>query len=324
MSAPPSPLQAAELAAADYASAEWFIVLNPGSGPAEAGSKREALEAALAATGRRHRFVTVGPGGMLAACQQAGEAAASARGVLVAAGGDGTLNCAAQAALRNGCPLGVVPQGTFNLFARDHGLPEDPAECVQALHVAVPRPVQVGLVNGRVFLANAAVGLYPKLLEDREEFKEQLGRRRRWIALLSSLYTLAEWRWEMRLDAELDGELKSLRTPSVFVCNNSVQLRRLGIAEEVVEPVGEGRLVAIVAHRLDLGAKLRLAWGAAFSRLGDAGEIDCYSLRSLGVTTRWARRLKVSTDGEVQWMQLPLRFTVSPQPLMLMLPERGS
>lgn len=322
MSAPPSPRLTAELAAAEYATAQWFIVQNPGSGPAEAAAKRAALEGALAATGRRYRFVS-DSGGVLAACRRAGERAAAARGVLVAAGGDGTINCAAQAALRHGCPLGVVPQGTFNLFARDHGLPEDPLECVQALHAAVPRPVQVGLVNERVFLANAAVGLYPKLLEDREEFKEQLGRRRRWIALLSSLYTLVEWRWEMRLDAELDGELKSLRTPSLFVCNNRVQLERLGIAGEIVAPVGDGRLAALVAHPLDLGAKLRLASRAALSRLGEAREIDSYSLRSLGVTTRWARRLKVSTDGEVQWMELPLRFTVSPQPLLLMLPERA-
>lgn len=319
MSAPPSPSQAAQLAAAQRAGeAEWFIVQNPGSGSAQAREKREVLEAALAESCRRYRFIPVGAGGMLVACQLAAQWAKSSGGVVIAAGGDGTLNCAAQAVMQHQCTMGVIPQGTFNLFARDHGIPDDPAEAVRALCDARPVPVQVGLVNQRVFLANAALGLYPKLLEDRESAKEQLGRRRRWVALAAGLVSLIDWRWQLTLDAELDGRLGRLRTPSLFVCNNRVQLDRLGVDSACV---GETHLAALVAHPMDIWTKLKLVARAITGNLGDAREVDCYYLRSLDVTTRHARRIKVATDGEVQWMELPLRFCVAPHPLMLLLPR---
>jgi diacylglycerol kinase family enzyme len=318
MSAPPTPTQAEELAAAQRAGeAEWFIVQNPGSGQVQGNEKREVIERVLNEHGRRHRFVPVGAGGMLVACQLGAQWAKSEGGILIAAGGDGTLNCAAQAAMRHGVPLGVIPQGTFNLFARDHGMPEDPAESVRALFDARPVPVQVGLVNERVFLANAALGLYPKLLEDREAAKEQMGKRRRWIAVMAGLVSLIEWNWQMKLDVEMDGDMKRLKTPSLFVCNNRLQLERIGVD---CASVGDGRLAALIAHPLDLWTKLKLIVRAMAGRLGDAREVDCLSMRSLQVSLRHARKIKVATDGEVQWMQLPLRFTVAPQPLMLLLP----
>jgi diacylglycerol kinase family enzyme len=263
--------------------------------------------------------VPVAPGQLVQACQQAARLAAEQGGVLVAAGGDGTINCAAQAALAHECPLGLIPQGTFNLFARQLGLPVEAGEATRALLRSRPEPVQVGLVNQRVFLVNTAVGLYPKLLADREAVKQKLGRRR-WIAMLSALKSLLEWRLRLVLDAEVDGEPKQLRTASVFLCNNRLQLQRLGIAEDLVAQVGEGRLACLLVPPLDLWSKLRMVAAAVFGRLGTDRELQSVALRSLTVGARHARRLKVSTDGEVQWMELPLRFTVAPQPLQVMLP----
>jgi diacylglycerol kinase family enzyme len=321
MSALPTTEQAAEFAAAaDLAQAEFFIVINPGSGARQADEKREAIESVLAEAGRRFRFIPVAPGQIVAACQQAAQHAAREGGILVAVGGDGTLNAGAQAALTHGCPFGVVAQGTFNMFARQHGLALDPAEAARALVTARPEPVQVGLVNQHVFLVNAAVGLYPKLLQDRETVNRQLGSRRSWVNLITSVVSLFDWRLQLRLEVELDGEVKRLRTPSIFVCNNRLQLERVGIDAELVEQVGRGRLAALVARPMGAAGKLKVLWRAALGRLGDGPELDSTAMRSLAVTARGARRLKVSTDGEVQWMQLPLRFAVSPQPLMLMRP----
>jgi len=239
--------------------------------------------------------------------------------VLVAVGGDGTINAAAQAALARDCPLAVVAQGTFNLFSRQLGLPLEAGAAIRCLLHAQPEPVQVGWVNQRAFLVNASVGLYPKLLADREQAKQRLGRRR-WIAVLAGLKSLFEWRLQLALDVELDGDVRRLRTPSLFVCNNQLQLERLGVEEGVVRQLASGRLAAIAARPMDAWAKVKLACLAIVGRLGDAREIDAYPLRSMTVSTRNARRLKVATDGEVQWMELPLRFTVAPRPLRVMLP----
>lgn len=301
------------------AEAELFIVMNRGSGANEKEGVRAAIEAELARAGRRYRFVPIAPGEIVRACQHAAGLAREQGGVVVAVGGDGTINCAAQAALAHDCPLGVVAQGTFNLFARQHGLPLDAAEAVRALLQAQPQEVQVGLVNQHIFLVNASVGLYPKLLADRETVKQKLGRRR-WIAMLAGLVSLFEWRLMLLLDVDLDGTVTRLRTPSLFVCNNRLQLDRLGIDAEVLDQLGEGRLAGLLVPSLGLGTKLRLAARALLGKLGDTREMHSFTLRTLNVSTRSARKLKVATDGEVQWMQLPLRFTVSPRPLKLMLP----
>ena len=300
-------------------SAELFIVLNPGSGKGGKDEVRQAIEHELSAANRRYRFVEVQPGRILSACQEAARLAKDERGIVVAAGGDGTINCAAQAAFTHDVPLAVIAQGTFNLFARELGLALDAAEATRMLLAAKPEPVQVGWVNQRLFLVNASVGLYPKLLADREEVKQKLGRRR-WIAMLSALKSLLEWHRQLVLDAELDGQLKQLRTANVFVCNNRLQLQRIGIGEEIVAQVGEGRLAGVTVRSIDFWAKLRMVAYALLGRLGEERGVDSFTLRTLSVGSRRVRRMSVATDGEVQRMQLPLRFTVAPRPLHVMLP----
>lgn len=321
MSAVPSSLeqQALAEAAAPGPAAELFIVMNQGSGKSEKDEVRRAIEEELQRAGRAHRFVPVEPGEIVKACQQAAKLASQHGGVIVGAGGDGTINCAAQAALSNDCPLGVIAQGTFNLFARDLGLSLDPVEATRMLLRGAPEPVQVGLVNERVFLVNASVGLYPKLLADREEVKSRLGRRR-WIAMLAALKTFMEWRLRLVLDTEIDGRLAKLRTASVFLCNNRVQLDRLGIQEYVVEQVGQGRLACLLVPPMRWWEKLNMVLTAVLGTMGAERQVQSFPLRDLTVATRSARQLKVATDGEVQWMQLPLRFTVAPRPLRVMLP----
>ena len=301
------------------ASAELFIVLNPGSGSSAKDEVRQAIEQELASASRRYRFVEVRPGAIVSACQEAARLARDEGGIVVAAGGDGTINCAAQAAFTYDVPLAVIAQGTFNLFARQQGLALDAAAATRMLLAAQPEPVQVGWVNQRLFLVNASVGLYPKLLADREHVKQKLGRRR-WIAMLAALKSLLEWQRRLVLDVELDGQVKQLKTASVFVCNNRLQLQRLGIGEDIVAQVGEGRLAGLMVRSIDLWTKLRMVAMAFLSRLGDERAVDSFTLRTLTVASRRTRRMSVATDGEVQRMQMPLRFTVAPRPLRVMLP----
>ena len=298
---------------------ELFIVLNLASGASQKDEVRQAMEEELARSGRRHRFVPVEPGQIVQTCREAARLARENGGILVAVGGDGTLNCAAQAALAEGCPLGIIAQGTFNLFARELGLALDAGHATRQLLNGQPQPVQVGLANERVFLVNASVGLYPKLLADREQVKQKLGRRR-WIAMLAALRSLLEWRLQLVLDAEMDGELAKLRTASVFLCNNRLQLQRIGVQEYVVEQVGQGMIACLLLPPMRWWSKLGMLASAAFGKIGEGRSIQSFPMRSLTVGARAARRLRVATDGEVQWMELPVRFTVAPRPLRVMLP----
>ncbi len=298
---------------------ELFIVFNPGSGSQDKDEARNAITGAFDNAHCTYRFIEDPSGDVQKACAQAARLAKEADGVLVAVGGDGTISAAAQAAYDQDCVLGVIAQGTFNMFSRDHGLPQDPGEAAQLLTSAHPSSVQAGMINRQIFLVNASVGLYPKILADREDVKQRLGRKR-WVALFAALKSLFGWRSRLHLDIELDGQQRKLTTPSVFVCNNSMQLERVGINGAVTDTVGNGRLAGIVTTQLDVWAKVRLVAAAIRGKLDEEPEVVSFSMRSLTLAARHARRLKVAVDGEVRPMQLPIQISVAPRPLRVMLP----
>ena len=299
-----------------------FIVFNLGSGSGDEGAARAAIQQACDAAGRAFELMNVGdPGELPALARQAVQRAQHAQGVVVAAGGDGTLNAVAQAALGSGCAYGVLPQGTFNYFSRTHGIPADTAQAMQVLLHASARPVQVGLVNGRVFLVNASLGLYPKLLEDREGWKQQLGRSRL-VAFGAGLLTLLRGYRSLRLRIEVQGKVREVRTPTLFVGNNALQMEQLGFA--LAQDIDGGALAAIMLRPVSRLAMLALLLRGAFGKLGDADQVISIPCRRMNVHSArafGARRVKVATDGEIAWLSMPLEFAVAPEPLWLIRPD---
>ena len=299
------------------ANAPFFVVINAASGHHDAEQAIARISAILDGGGRRHEILRVPePAQINAVARQAVQKAVEQGGIVVAAGGDGTLNAVAQAVHGQGPAYAVLPQGTFNYFGRTHGISQDIEVSTRALLRSRMEPVQVGRVNERLFLVNASLGLYPQLLEDREAAKKQLGRSR-WVALFSGLRTLANSGRQLTLDIEQAGQQRRVRTPTLFVGNNQLQLERIGIAEEAA--LDHGRLAAIVVRPTSGLAMLGLALRGALGRLGDAENVDSFAFKRLSVLPRRTRTVKVALDGEVLWMQAPLRFDI-PEPLPLMLP----
>jgi diacylglycerol kinase family enzyme len=303
------------------ASLPLHVVLNAASGRVAGDARREAIVDELRRAGRPHEVTVVrDPAALADAAHRAVERATADGGAVVAAGGDGTINAVAQAVLGSGRPMGVLPQGTFNYFGRVHGIPADAREATRVLLRARAKPIRVGLMNERVFLVNASVGLYPGLLQDREAWKRRYGRSRL-VALAAAAVTVARGYRPLRLVlATADGALP-VRTPTLFVGNNPLQLDRLGLP--VDESIGDGRLAAIVAP--PVGA-LGLVWLAMRGALGDLGSapslrrIDVERLEVRPSRLRPRRAVDVATDGEVFRLRLPLLLRVAPEPLMLLAP----
>ena len=303
--------------------APLFVVLNAGSGTGDAAARRDQLVRRLEAAGRDHSVAVVGPGGDVAAAAHTAASRARAHGgAVVAAGGDGTINAVAQAVLDTGCPFGILPSGTFNYFGRAHGLPTGLDEAIDALLAGRPQPVQAGLINDRVFLVNASVGLYPELLQDREAWKREYGRTR-WVALFAALATLTRQHRPLRIVLETHGEERVVRTSTLFVGNNPLQLAAIGLPE--ADDVGDGRLAAVVVRPIGVAGMIGLALRGALGDLGSSGNVMRFPFERLTVRpSRLLRttRMKVATDGEVVWMRPPLRFRIAPEPLRLILPVR--
>jgi len=296
----------------------FFIILNTASGHRESDATRAIIARVMREAGRKHHLRLVEDPADLAAVARAAVLEANhVGGAVVVAGGDGTINTVANAVLASACPLGVLPHGTFNYFGRTHGIPEDPEQAVRMLLTATPHAVQVGLVNDRAFLVNASLGLYPKLLEDREAWKKQYGRSRL-VALWAGLASVLRARRQLRLRLEKDGEVASWRTPTLFVGNNRLQLEQIGMEEAAA--LDHGFLVAIAPHPVGTLSLLWLALRGALGNLGDAKHVRSFLLRELEVMRagRRMRTIKVAVDGEIMQMAEPLRFRVSPQPLYLL------
>ena len=234
---------------------------------------------------------------------------------VVAGGGDGTVSCAAGQLAGTGKPLGILPLGTLNHLARDAGIPSDldgAAATIAAGHV---RAIDVAEVNGRVFVNNSAIGLYPRMVRHREELRERLGRSKRLAMLSGSLRTLYHFR-RHRLTIDLGGLHAPLTTPLLFVGNNVYETSLLTLGRRRALDQGELCLYAPLVrgrfHFLRLGLR---------GVIGLTKQRDFASLTGVAEATVHSRRgaLTVSLDGEAATIATPLRYRIRPGALRLIV-----
>lgn len=300
--------------------APLFIVLNQASGSGDPDRVEASIRRSLEGRGREHEILRVDdPAQLPALAQRAVTQAQERDGAVVVVGGDGTINAVTQAVLPSGVLFGVLPQGTFNFFGRCHGLPEGEAgQGVLALLDASEQPVQVGTVNGRAFLVNASLGLYPELLEQREEAKQRFGRHRL-VALGAGLRTLLKRFPRLHLLMRGDAPASALDAMTLVVGNNRLQLEKIGI--EQATAVERGRLVGIAVRPVGRLALVVMAMRGLLGHLGEQQRVESFAFTELEVTLRRRRKVKVALDGEIDTFALPLRFTIAPRPLRLLVPR---
>ena len=298
------------------------FIINGASGSADGEAKRSAIEAVLNETGRRAELRLCAADTLTSSARAAAAQAREQGGAVVAVGGDGTLNTVAQAAHTEGCAMGVVPQGTFNYFARTHGIPAEADAAVRLLLTAQPVPVQVAAVNDRLFLVNASLGLYPDLLQDRETYKARFGRNR-FVAFGAGCATLLRAQRRLRLSIDHGGRKREVKTLTLFIGNNRLQLAQLGV-DTAAQPraIGEGgHLTAVMLRPIGTLGMLRLMLRGAVGSLGEADSIERFEFDRIRVKptrVQGGRGVKVAFDGEVAWMQPPLEFKVHERPLLLL------
>jgi diacylglycerol kinase family enzyme len=291
----------------------FFVVYNARSGSGD--DVAEALRRGLPG----HTLVPV-EDDVGKAARRAVESARREGGTVVVAGGDGTIRCVAKHALEAGVPVGILPRGTFNITGRTWGIPLELEQSVQALRDARIRRVQVGTVNGHVFLVNASLGLYPELLEEREQYKRQFGRKRT-VALLAGLVTILRHHKHLVLQSEHDLGRELVQATTLFVGNNPMQLEDVGLPE--AEDVKHGQLAAVFVKPVGRLARLGLFVRGLAGKLGGAPELKDFSFEHLTVRPRRTgkKTLKVALDGEIMRLAPPLEFKLAPQPLKLLVPR---
>lgn len=244
---------------------------------------------------------------------------AEGRRTIVAAGGDGTVTAIAGVLEgRQDARLAVLPLGTFNYFARGLGLPEDPEDAARAILTGYERRIAVGKVNGQLFLNNASVGIYPHILKERETVYGKWGRYRL-AAHWSVIKTFLQFQRPMRIRLTADGAAREVRTPLVFVARSAYQLARYGL--EGAEAISDDQFAMFLATGAETrGGLFRLTWRLVTRSVRHGVDVDLVTARDIEVDSD-RRRALVAFDGEKAPMRLPLRFTIEPDALAIVLPQ---
>ena len=240
--------------------------------------------------------------------------------VVAALGGDGTVNAVAGALAGTSTPMLVLPGGTLNHFARDLGVPLDPAEAALLVRDGVQRKVDVAEVNGRVFVNNSSIGAYPLAVTLRERLRDE-GARGKWSAMARAALRTFRRFPTMRVHIDGDDGAVDLETPFVFVGNNPYGGEGVGGLRR--ERLDTGRLGVLTAAATSRREALRIAALAALGRLDDASAVWRGEPAAVRVETA-AASLLVSLDGEVVRLQTPLHYRSRPGALVVIAPSEAS
>lgn len=291
------------------------VILNRGGGAfAENPALADQVERSLSNAGLDVDVELVSPADCAVRCR-----AIAKRGdpLLVVGGGDGTIGAAASAVVGTGTLLGILPLGTLNHFARDLEIPGMLDDAARLIASGRERQVDVGEMNGRIFINNSAIGLYPLMVLDRDFQRKRFGRSKRAAMIVASIRMLARFnhhRLTLTVNEERTGRVD---TPLLFVGNNdyTIDIEAPGRRERL----DEGELCVLVmrkkSRRSFLAASLRAFFGR--SRNDDMVRLDQVErLRVSGAQ----RQLAVSLDGEVASVQPPLDYTIRKKALRVIAP----
>ncbi len=293
------------------------IVMNDSSGSGDCAPKARQLEEIFAAAGREAR-ITVAKGGpqLREAAERAVEHGCSS---LVAGGGDGTINTVASVLMGREIPLGVLPLGTLNHFAKDLDIPLDLEEAARVVLHGELCTVDVGEVNGRIFLNNSSLGVYPAIVRLRERYQASgLGK---WVAALWASLTVLRRNPFMAVRIIVDEEATVRRTPFVFVGNNEYRMAGLqaGSRDSLV-----GRHLAVYVLNADRRIGLLwLGWQVLVKGVDQVKELDLLTVDDATIETR-RPRLQVALDGEVVSLTSPLQYRIRPGALRVHVPAAAS
>lgn len=290
------------------------VIVNSAARSGQSRAQIEALPALFDQMGLRTRLIDVRDG---ADSEREIDAALAERPPLVVAGGgDGTLSAIASRLVGTGIPMGVLPLGTLNHFAKDLGVPLTLGDAVRVIAAGHTTDVDVGEVNGRIFINNSGLGLYPDIVRHRDRQQRTLGRSK-WHALAWASWSLLRRYPFVQVRLLIDGQSREWRTPFVFVGNNEYAMEGLRIGGR--GRLDAGRLCVYVAQQPGRVGLLRLALHALVGRLRQASDFDALSATELLIETR-RQRIHVAADGEVWPMTSPLRYRVRPGALRVIVP----
>lgn len=236
--------------------------------------------------------------------------------LVIAGGGDGTISAVAGALAGTSAKLGILPLGTRNHFARDLGIPATLEDAAKLVAKGRDRRVDVGEVNGRVFINNSAIGVYPLMVVDRDAQQRRLGRKKRLAMAVAAARTLLKFS-SRRLTLTVDDKTAAVDTPLLFVGNNAYRLEVPGAGTR--ERLDGGELCMVALRRKSRLGFCAATFRALFGRHRSVDVVRVDGVKHLRVDIARAL-LTISIDGETERIAPPLDYRIRPQALRVIAP----
>jgi diacylglycerol kinase family enzyme len=278
----------------------------------------EALASAFARRGIAVRLEVLPSGRIRDAAERARDSALKGEiDAVVVGGGDGTISTVASALATTDIPLGVLPLGTLNHFAKDLGIPLDIDGAVDVIRAANARAVDVAEVNGQVFVNNSSIGIYPYMVLDRERRRSKHGQAK-WIATFLAAIRTLRYLPRRRLSIRAEGWTEPCRTPCLFIGNNAYGLAASSLGRR--ERLDQGELCLYVARQGSRMALVLLALKSALGWIDEARDLRILNVTSAKIESRTSRLL-VAMDGEVSVQRPPLHYRTRRGALRVFVPE---
>ena len=248
------------------------------------------------------------------------EAVRSGADAVIAGGGDGTIRCVAShlagGSAGTSIPLGVLPLGTLNHFARDLGIPLEIPEAVRLIAEGTARALDLGEVNGQVFVNNSILGLYPPVVKVRDRERQEK-RRGKWLATFSAVAKVLPKHPLLRVRIRAEGLDLVRETRFLFVGNNEYEMNAFTYSARSRLPSGNLHLyVARTRGRLGMIGLLLLG---LVRDLKTTAYVDNWTLSGFTIETG-QEAVPVYLDGEVVVLEGPLRYRTRPEALRVILP----
>jgi diacylglycerol kinase family enzyme len=238
--------------------------------------------------------------------------------LVVIGGGDGSVGAAAAAVADTGTRLGILPLGTLNHFARDLGIPLDLDGAAALIATGSEHRVDIAEMNGRAFVNNSAVGLYPLMVVDRDAQRHRLGRSKRLAMAVASVRTLARF-GHQRLTLTVNDQKAQIDTPLLFVGNNDYRLEMPGAGRR--DTLDGGELCVLVMRSKTRAGFLAATLRALLGRARHQDMVRLEQVERLGVDSGRSR-LTMSLDGEVLRVEPPLDYRIRKRALRVIAPGK--
>lgn len=237
---------------------------------------------------------------------------------LLAGGGDGTISAAAGVAWKAGLPLGVVPAGTMNLFARSLRIPLDLRAALETLAASPVRAVDIASVNGRPFVHQFSAGLHARMvrMRDAKTYASRLGKIAASVRAALGVM-LKPPRFEVVFDIDHDGRSERRIVSAISISNNPFGQRPLFFADELTG----GRLGVYLTDALEPWGVAKLAFDIARGRMKENAAVTAATAETIRLHfPRHPRGAHCVVDGELVRMPDRLEVRIHPGELQVLAP----